>query len=101
MKVKCRWGVLEESVEAAGEVALEAAVCFGAALAVVDSSLDVGDRRSVSASARDEDHVECAVETPIAVAVEAVTDGLSGGGGDRGAAGKASEGGLASDPAAM
>jgi len=49
--------VFEESEEAAGEVALEATVCFAAAFAVADASVDVGDRRLVCASAGDEDHV--------------------------------------------
>ena len=39
--------VFEESVEAAGEVALEAAVGFASCLAFLDASLDVGDRRGV------------------------------------------------------
>ena len=93
--------LLEEPVEVAGEVALEAAVCFAAALAVADSSIDVGDRRGVSSSARDEDHVQGAVESSVAAAVEAVADRLSRGGGKRCAAGEAREGGLASDPAGV
>ena len=40
-----------------------------------------------------------AVEPAVTAAVEAVADGLSGGGGDRGAAGEACERGLACDPA--
>jgi hypothetical protein len=39
--------VFEESVEAAGEVALEAAVCFASGLAFCESAFDVGDRRWV------------------------------------------------------
>jgi hypothetical protein len=39
--------VLEEAVEAAGEVALEAAVCFASGLAFLHPSFDVGDRRGV------------------------------------------------------
>jgi hypothetical protein len=45
MKVKRSLVVFEESVEAAGEVALEAAVCFATCLAFCESSFDVGDRR--------------------------------------------------------
>jgi hypothetical protein len=45
--------------------------------------------------------VQCAVELAVAAAVEAVADRLSGGGGDRCAAGEAGEGGFASDPAAV
>ena len=36
--------VFEEAVEAAGEVALEAAVCFASCLAFVQASFDVRDR---------------------------------------------------------
>jgi len=68
---------LEQSVKAAGEVALEAAVCFAATLAVSDSSIDVGDRRRMRASAGDEDHVQGAVELAVAAAVEAVADRLA------------------------
>src|SRR6266508_6913415 len=93
--------MLEQSVEAAGEVALEAAVCFAATFAVADASIDVGDRRLVCASAGDEDHVQGAVELAIAAAVEAVADRLSRRSGDRCAASEASEGGLASDPAGV
>jgi hypothetical protein len=39
--------VFEEPVEVAGEVALEAAGCFAVALAFLDATVDVGDRRGV------------------------------------------------------
>jgi hypothetical protein len=39
--------VFEEAVEAAGEVALEAAVCFAACLALSEAPFDVGDRFGV------------------------------------------------------
>jgi hypothetical protein len=93
--------VLEESVEVAGEVALEAAGCFAAALAFLDATVDVSDRWRVGSAAGDEDHVQRAVESAVAASVEAVTDCLSGRGGDRGAAGEACERGFASDPAAV
>ncbi len=48
MKVKSSSaGVFKEPVEAAGEVALEAVVCFASCLAFVDASRDVGDRGRV------------------------------------------------------
>jgi predicted component of type VI protein secretion system len=93
--------VFEESVEVAGEVALEAAGRFAVALAFSDATLDVGDRRRVRATSGDEDHVQCAVESAIAAAVEPVADRLAGGGGDRGAAGEPRERGFACDPAAV
>jgi hypothetical protein len=58
--------VFEEAVEAAGEVALEAAVCFAAGFAFVDASFDVCDRRRVCAFASGEDHVQRAVEFAVA-----------------------------------
>jgi hypothetical protein len=39
--------VFEESVEAAGEVALEAAVCFASGFGFLDAPFDVGDRGGV------------------------------------------------------
>jgi hypothetical protein len=39
--------VFEEPVEVAGEVALEAAVCFASCLALLQASFDVGDRGGV------------------------------------------------------
>jgi len=48
MSVKSPVAVLfEEPVEAAGEVALGAAVCFASGLAFLEASFDVGDRRGV------------------------------------------------------
>src|SRR6266508_592714 len=93
------WRVLEEPVEAAGEVAFEAAVCFSAGLSLLDSSFDVGDRGWVPAASVDEDHVDCAVEAAVAAAVEAVPDGLAGGGRDRRDAGEAGERGFVGDAA--
>jgi hypothetical protein len=42
-----RQSVFEESVEVAGEVAFEAAVCFASCLAFLEASFDVGDRGGV------------------------------------------------------
>jgi hypothetical protein len=39
--------VFDEAVEAAREVALEAAICFASGLAFAEMSFDVGDRRRV------------------------------------------------------
>ena len=58
--------VFEEAVGVAGEVALEAAVCFAAGLAFLYPPLDVGPRRWVRAFAGDEDQVQCAVQLAIA-----------------------------------
>ena len=60
------WWVLEESVEVAGEVALEAAGCFAAGFAFLDSAFDVGDGGGVPAAAGDDDLVEGAVEFAVA-----------------------------------
>ncbi len=70
-----RRAVLEESVEIAGEVALEAASGFAAALAFLDAPVDVCDRGGVGVASGDQDHVQGAVEPTVAAAVEAVADG--------------------------
>jgi hypothetical protein len=92
-----RWRVLEEPVEIAGEVALEAAGRFAAAPSLLGSPVDVVDRRLVQAAAGDDDLVEGAVEFPVAAAVEPVADRLTRRGGDRGCAGEAGEGRFASE----
>ncbi len=86
--------VFEEAVEAAGEVALEAAACFASGLAFLESAFDVGDRRGMCALPCDEDHVQCTVEFAVTGSVEAVADGLPRGSGDQGGAGKPCEGGF-------
>src|SRR6266567_2641479 len=95
----CQWrSVFEEAVEAAGEVALEAAVCFASGLAFLEASFDVGDRGGVCAFACDEDHVQRAVEFAVAASVEPVADRLPGGSGYRCGAGEPCEGGFGADP---
>src|SRR6266516_1699804 len=93
-----RQSLFEESVEVAGEVALEATVCFASCLAFLQASFDVGDRGGVGAVACDEDHVQCAVEFAVAASVEPVADCLPGGGGDRCCAGESCEGCFGADP---
>jgi hypothetical protein len=66
--------VFEEAVEAAGEVALEAAGCFAAGFAFADSALDVVDRRCMCSFPCEQDQVECSVELAVAAAIEAVAD---------------------------
>ena len=96
-----RWWVLEESLEVAGAVAVEAAGGLAAALSFLDSTLDVVDGRSVHSASGEDDLVESAVELPVAAAVEPVADPLARGGGDRGGAGEPGEGGLADETAAV
>jgi hypothetical protein len=73
-----RWWVFEEPVEAAREVALEAAVRFARGFAVLASTGDVVDRWLVPAAAADQDHVQGAVELAVAASVESVADRLAG-----------------------
>src|SRR5436190_21800027 len=94
-----RWWVLEESVEVAGEVALEAAGGLAAAVALADATLDVVDGRSVHSASGEDDLVECAVELSVAAAVESVADRLTRRGGDRRGAGQPGKGGLADERA--
>jgi hypothetical protein len=96
-----RWRVFEESVEVAGEVALEAAGGFAAALSFADSPLDVVDGRLVDSASGEDDMVEGPVELSVAAAVESVADGLAGRGRDRGGAGEPGEGGFACETAAV
>src|SRR4051794_7468898 len=70
----------EEAEAAAGEVALERAERFGAALAVGAVASDVVPRRSVDAGLRERDHVQGAVELAVAGAVEPVAALLARGG---------------------
>jgi hypothetical protein len=58
--------VLEEPVEAAGEVAFEAAVGFAACFAFADPVFDVGDRWLVDSTSGHEDLVEGSVELSVA-----------------------------------
>ena len=96
-----RWRVLEESVEGAGEVALEAAGGLVAALPFAEAALDEVDGWSVHATSGEDDLVEGAVELSVAAAVEPVADRLSGGGRNRGGAREPGEGGFAHETALL
>jgi hypothetical protein len=69
--------VLQESVEVAGEVALEQSCRFAAALAFGDAALDVCLGRGVVLTSLQDDRVQGAVELAIAAAAEAVPDRLA------------------------
>ena len=76
--------MLEESPDAPGEEALDAADGFAFGLAFGDSAGDVGAGGWVAALLGDGDEVERPVELAVAATVEAVAGlVLSGGGGDR------------------
>ena len=93
--------VLEESVEVAGEVALEAAGGFAARLPFLDPTLDEFDCRGVVSAAGDDDLVKSSVELSVAAAGESVSDCLAGGGGDRGGAAEPCERCFAVDPSGV
>ena len=101
MFVKPSLAGVRGSVEVAGEVALEAAGGFAAALSFADSPLDVVDCRLVDSASGEDDLVEGPVELSVAAAVEPVADRLAGRGGDRGGAGELGEGGLADEAAVV
>ena len=61
----------------AGEVALEEAGGFGAALALGDAAFDVAAGRCVVLAAVQDDGVECAVELAVAAAAESMPHGLA------------------------
>src|SRR5688500_6180269 len=68
----------EETVEEAGEVALEAANDLGFGEAGGGAPRDVGPRGRVPAHASQGEQVEGPIRVPIAAAAEAVAAGLSG-----------------------
>ena len=77
MCVKGLWGgVFEESVELAGDVALEAASGFSCGFAFADSLGDVGLGEGAVSAAGDGDGVQCPVQVAVAAAVEAVASSL-------------------------
>jgi hypothetical protein len=83
----------------AGEVALEQAGGFAAALALGDASLDVGPRHGIVLTSVQHDRVHGAVQLAIAAAAESMPDGLTARGGDRRDAGKACECGFGANAA--
>jgi hypothetical protein len=82
----------EKWVEAAGEVAHEAAPDFAAGLAFVGAAGDVGLGFGVVLHPDHGDRVKRVVGLAVAAAVEAVTDGLAARGLDRGGAAERGEG---------
>lgn len=84
-------GLGEQVPDAAGEVALEAAVGLGAGLAFGLLALEVGAGAGAAAGARDGDPVQRVVELAVAPAVESDAVAAPGGGGDRGGADLAGE----------
>src|SRR3954451_10538175 len=77
------WWRLEESPDAAGEVALEAAQGFAAGLAFGLLAREVGGGLGIETALADGEAVQRAVELAVAAAVEAVAVGAPGGGRDR------------------
>jgi hypothetical protein len=92
-------GVLQESVEAAGEVAFEAAFGVFGGEALVGSAGDVGLGGVVCAGAGGDDHVQGAVEFAVAGVVDSVAGGVAAGGGYGCGAGEVGEGGFGVDAA--
>jgi hypothetical protein len=78
-------------VDAADEVAFEAADRFALSLTVLALPGEVDRGPGVAADADDREQVEGAVEPAVAPGIEAVAVCFSGGDGDRGAAGEAGE----------
>ena len=95
--VKGAAGGLQESVEAAGDMAFEGADRFAAGFALADAPLDVGLGLGVCAGSGEGDAVDGVVECPVAAAVEAVAVGGAAGCWDWGDAGEAGEARFASE----
>jgi hypothetical protein len=93
--------VLHEPVEAAGEVALDAAADFAGGFAFGGAAGCVGDGGRVVAEPAQGDGVQGAVGGAVAVGVEAVAVGAAGGGGDGCGAGEGGEGGFGAEPAGV
>ena len=91
MDVLVGGGRLEQSPDAAGEVALEAADRFAGALAFAASAGDVVARLRVTARAGDDHAVQRRVDLAVAALVEPVALGVARAGGDRRDAGGAGE----------
>src|SRR6266536_2164119 len=70
------FGLADQLVDLAGDVALEAAQGLTAGLALGDAPGEVGAGLWVPAQARQRDAVQRGVGLPVAAAVEAQTDGL-------------------------
>ena len=83
------FGVLEEAVDLAGDVAFEAALGFSGGFAFGGSFGDVGLGVWAVAAAGDGDGVQCSVELAVAAAVGAVAGVLPGGRFEWGDAGEA------------
>src|SRR3954454_3865434 len=77
-----RGGRLEQSPDAAGEVALEAADRFAGALAFATPAIDVVARRRVTACAGDDHAVQRRVDLAVSASVEPLALGVSRAGGD-------------------
>src|SRR3989475_11360250 len=92
----CQGRVRRESVvEVAGERTLDAAPGFAVGLAGAKQSLVVGSRLTIVADAGERDHVQGAIQLPVAAAVEAMTPLAPARGIDRAGAGERRKGGLA------
>src|SRR5512144_1652125 len=95
-----RWGLagVEQVVDLAGEVALEAPNRLQLAVPERGAFRDVGLRLRVHPQAADDGEVQGAVGLPVAAAVEPVPSGLPGRGGQRRDAAEHRERGLAAQP---
>ena len=97
-------GLAQEAEDDAGQQSFEAAQCFESGLAFGLAAFEVGARAWVPAALDDGQLVQCGVELPVSVAVEAVASLLAGGGIERCDAGEARElrvGAKSSDPAGL
>jgi hypothetical protein len=91
-------GRSQELPDAASEVALEAAQCFFARLALGLFAGEVGGGVRVPVAFVDGEAVQRAVELAVAAVVEAVTVGVARGGGDRRGPAGARELGVGGEP---
>jgi hypothetical protein len=92
---------LQESVQLAGNGALEKATDLALALALGDAAAGVGPGRPMVDLAQHHDGVQGPIQLPIPAPIQAMAVDLAGGCLDRGAPGQQGEGGLRGEPAGM
>src|SRR6202521_4055554 len=97
----CLVNAIEEPEQLPGKVPLEAASNVSSGLPFCGATSDVIACGLVVAAASEDDDVESRVELAVAAAIEPMTDGLSGGSGDRSDPGQGGKGGLIGQASGM
>ena len=94
-------GAFQQSVQLAGNSALEAAADLALALALSDPAAGIGPGRPVMDLAQHHDGVQGPIQLPVPAPIQPMTDDLAGGRLDRGRPSQHGEGGLGAESARM